>query len=119
LPEALENHKEEEVYIRLVNDTYKEFRDWAQRKNIANKHKPEPDFRVEAEIKGNRLFINGKNILNFPKGLSKDIKDLVKTDLQNTFSIREGGNLPYIISTYSKGEQTAINHFLKEQRAKK
>lgn len=81
LPEALENHNEEEVYTRIVNDTYKGFRDWAQRKNIARNHKPGTDYQVDAEIKGNRLFINGKNILNFSKGLSKDIKELVKTDL--------------------------------------
>jgi len=119
LPEALENHNEEEVYTRLVNDTYKGFRDWAQRKNIARNHKPGPDFRVDAEIKGNQLIINGKNILNFPKGLPRDIKEMIKTDLQKLFSIREGGNLPYIVNTYAKGEQVAIDHFLKQYRAKK
>jgi hypothetical protein len=118
LPEALENHQEEEVYTRIVNDTYKGFRDWAQRKNIRI-HKPGPDYRVAAEIKGNRLFVNGKNILNYPKGLSKDIKEIIKDDLQKTFSIRDGGNLPHIVSTYSKGEQTAIDHFLRQYRSKK
>jgi hypothetical protein len=29
LQEALENHQEEEVYNRIVNDTYKNFRIWA------------------------------------------------------------------------------------------
>jgi hypothetical protein len=118
LPEALENHQEDEVYTRIVNDTYKGFRDWAQHRNIRI-HKPGPDLRVDAEIKGNRLMINGKNILNFPKGLSKDIKEIIKTDLQRTFSIREGGNTPHIIATYGKGEQTAIDHFLKQYRSKK
>ncbi|MDR1837549.1 MAG: hypothetical protein LBQ89_07825 [Treponema sp.] len=119
LPEALENHNEEEVYNRIVNDTYKNFRDWAQRKNIARNHKPGPDLRVEAEIKGNQLFINGKDVLNFPRGLSKDIKETIKNDLQKTFSIREGGNLPFIIDTYGRGEQNAIEGFLKKYRAKK
>jgi len=119
LDEALDNHQENEVYNRIVNDTFRNFRDWAQRKNIARIHKPEPEIRVDAVIKGNQLFINGKNVLNFPKGLSKELKDIIKDDLQETFSIREGGNLPYIVSTYGKGEQNAIDNFLKQHRAKK
>jgi hypothetical protein len=119
LDEALENHQENEVYNRIANDTFRNFRDWAQRKNIARIHKPEPDIRVDVEIKGNRLFVDNKNILNFPRGTSKDVKEMVRSDLEKTMSIREGGNLPYIIDTYSKGEQTAIYNFLKQYRAKK
>jgi len=119
LPIALENHNEEEVYNRIVNDTYKGFRDWAQRKNIARNHHPEPDIRVDAEIKGNKLLVDGKNILNFPKGLPKTVKELIKDDLQKTFSIREGGNQPYIMSTYGKGEQLALDNFLKQRRSEK
>ena len=119
LPEALENHQEEEVYHRIVEDTYKGFRDWAQRKNIARNHKPGVDIRVAAEVKGNRLLINGKDVLNFPRGLPKDVKEMIKDDLQKTFSIRDGGNMPLIIPTYGKGEQAAIDHFLKKYRAGK
>ena len=119
LPEALENHQEAEVYNRIVNDTFRGFRDWAQRKNIARIHKPEPEIHVDVEIKGNRLLLNGKDILNFPKGLSKPVKEMVKEDLQKTFSIREGGNQPFIIDTYGRGEQSAIENFLKKHRAKK
>jgi hypothetical protein len=57
--------------------------------------------------------------LNFPRGTSKDIKEMVRTDLQKTFSIREGGNLPHIIATYGKGEQSAVDGFLKKYRSKK
>jgi len=119
LPDALENHDEDEVYTRIVNDTYKGFRDWALRKNIARTHSPGPDYKVDAEIKGNRLIINGKDILNFPRGTSKEIKEMVRLDLQKTFSIREGGNLPHIIATYGRGEQSAIDGFLKKYRSKK
>ena len=120
LPEALENHDESEVYNRIVKDTFRGFSAWAQRKNIARiAHKPGPDLRVEAEIKGNRLFINGKNVLNFPKGLSRDTKEMIKNDLQETFSIRDGGNMPFIIPTYGRGEQTAIDRFLKQYRSGK
>jgi hypothetical protein len=120
IEEALENHQENEVYNRIANDTFVNFRDWAQRKNFARiAHKPEPDIRVNVEIKGSKLFINNKNILNFPRGTSRDVKEMVRSDLEKTMSIREGGNMPFIIDTYSKGEQTAIYNFLKQHRAKK
>jgi hypothetical protein len=119
LEEALENHQENEVYNRIANDTFRNFRDWAQRKNIARIHRPEPEIRVDVEIKGNRLFVDNKNILNFPRGTSRDVKEMVRSDLEKTMSIREGGNMPFIIDTYSKGEQTAIYNFLKQHRGKR
>jgi len=120
LPEALENHDESEVYNRIVNDTFRGFVAWAQRKNIARiVHKPEPEIRVDVEVKGNKLFIDGKNILNFPSGTSRDVKEMVRSDLEKTMSIREGGNLPYIIDTYGRGEQAAISNFIKQYRAAK
>jgi hypothetical protein len=120
LPEALGNHAENEVYNRIANDTFKGFVAWAQRKNIARiVHKPEPDIRVDVEIKSNKLFVDGKNILMFPKGTSREVKEMVKSDLEKTMSIREGGNLPYIIDTYSRGEQTAISNFIKQYRSSK
>ena len=118
LEEALKNHNEEEVFRHIVEDTYRRFKDWAQRRNLIE-HKPEKQVQVEAEIKGNKLLIAGKNILNFPRGLPKTVKELIKDDLQKTFSIREGGNQPYIVSTYGRGEQVAIDNFLKGSRAKK
>jgi hypothetical protein len=117
LEEALENHDEEEVYQRIVNDSFRIFRDWAQCRAV--EHKPGPEIRVDVEIKGNKLLIDGKNILNFPKNLPENLRDMVKTDLEKTFSIREGGNVPYIIDTYGRGEQLAIDNFLKQYRAKK
>jgi hypothetical protein len=117
LEEALQNHDEEEVFQRIVNDSLRTFKDWAQRRII--KHKPGPEIRVDVEIKGNKLLINGKNILNFPKNLPRNLRDMVKTDLEKTFSIREGGNEPHIVDTYGRGEQLAIDNFLKQYRAKK
>ena len=119
LPEALENHQEDEVFNRIANDRLASFIAWAQRKNIARNAKPEPEIQVNAEIKGDKLFIDGKNILNFPKGLPKDMREMIREDLERTMSIREGGNTPYIIDTYGKGEQNAIDRFLKQYRAKK
>ena len=119
LPEALENHKEDEVYEKIVNSTFKDFRDWAQRKSIAHRALPGPDMRVDVVIKGGKLFVNGQNILNFPKGTKTTIKQMVADDLSRTFGIREGGNEPFIITTYGKGEQSAINNFLKKYRASK
>ena len=119
LPEALENHEEEDVYEKIVDSNYREFRDWAQRKGLSHKVLPGPDIRVNAVIKGNKLLIDGKNILNFPKGVTNNIKTMVANDLARTFSIREGGNVPYIVETYGTGEQTAIANFLKKYRVKK
>jgi hypothetical protein len=118
LDEALKNHSEDEVYRHIVDDTYRKFKDWAHRQSLID-HKPEKDVRVDAEIKGDKLLIDGKNVLNFPKGLSADVRDLIREDLQKTFSIREGGNQPYIVSTYGKAEQTAIDNLLKKTRSKK
>jgi hypothetical protein len=119
LDAALENHgDEEEVFNRIAHDSLRVFRDWAQRRTL-RPHKPEPDIRVAAEIRGNKLLIDGKNILNFPKDLPEKTRNMVRADLEKTFSIREGGNEPYIIDTYGRGEQTAINNFLKQYRAKK
>jgi hypothetical protein len=118
LEEALKNHDEEEVFRHIAEDTYRKFEIWARRRNLIE-HTPEKQIQVDAEIKGNKLLISGKNILNFPRGLPKTLKELIKDDLQKTFSIREGGNQPYIVSTYGRGEQTAIDNFLKSSRAKK
>jgi hypothetical protein len=118
LDEALKNHDEDDVYKHLVEDTFKKFKEWAQRRTMIE-HKPEKQVQVDAEIKGNKLLIAGKNILNFPRGLSKTVKEFIRDDLQKTFSIREGGNQPYIVSTYGRGEQVAIDNFLKSSRSKK
>jgi hypothetical protein len=115
---ALENHDEDEVFRRIASDTFAAFRDWAQSR-VITEHKPEPETRVDVKIEGNKLLIDGKNILNFPKDIPPKIRELVSGDLEKTFSIREGGNQPYIIDTYDKGEQLAINNFLKQYRAKK
>jgi hypothetical protein len=118
LEAALENHDEEEVFNRIAHDTLRGFIAWAQRPNLIE-HKPEPETRVDVKIEGNKLLIDGKNILNFPKNISPKIKELVSEDLEKTFSIREGGNQPYIVETYGKGEQVSIENFLKKLRAKR
>jgi hypothetical protein len=117
LTQALANHDEEEVLNRLNNDSFRGFSDWARRSNVARLPEPEP--KVDIEIKGNRVFVNGKNILNFPRGLPKKTKDWISADLAKTFAIREGGGEPYITETYGRGEQIAIENFKKKYRAKK
>jgi hypothetical protein len=118
LETALENHDEEEVFNRIAHDTLRSFITWAQRPALIE-HKPEPETRIDVKIEGDKLLIGGKNILNFPKNVSPKIRELVSGDLEKTFSIREGGNEPYIIDTYGRGEQIAIDNFLKQYRAKK
>lgn len=58
LDQALANHSEEEVMNRLNNDSLRGFTDWARRANVARLPEPEP--KVDIEIKGNRVFVNGK-----------------------------------------------------------
>ena len=118
IDEALKNHDEDEVFQHIVTDTFKKFKDWALRKSLIE-HKPEKETQLDAEIRGDKLLIDGKNVLNFPKNLPEDVRELIKTDLQKTFTIREGGNQPFIISTYGKGEQIALDNYLKSIRSKK
>ncbi|GHV91986.1 hypothetical protein AGMMS50268_24890 [Spirochaetia bacterium] len=119
LPEALENHKTEEVYKRIVEKNFRDFRDWAQKKVLAHRTTPGPDTRIDVKIDGAKLLVDGKNILNFPKGVSEKVKSMVSGDLKETFSIREAGNVPFIVETYGAGEQTAIYNFLKKYRSQK
>jgi hypothetical protein len=117
LDDALSNHDAVEVYGRIANDTFRAFRDWAKKKAII--HKPGPDYWVNAKIEGNVLFVDGVSILNFPEDLDETRRELVKNDLQKTFSIRKGGNLPFIIETYDTGEQLSLENHLKRIREKK
>jgi hypothetical protein len=117
LETALANHEEEEVYNRLANDSLRGFSDWARRANVARIAEPEP--KIDIKIKENKLFLNGENILIFPKDLPEKTKDWISDDLTKTFTIREGGGDPYITETYGRGEQIAIENFKKNFRAKK
>jgi hypothetical protein len=117
LEAALQNHAEEDVYNRLVNDSLRGFAEWAKRSNVAIL--PEPEQKINIEIKANKLYINGKNILIFPKDLPEKARGWISTDLAKTLTIREGGGEPYITETYGKGEQIAIENFKKKYRAKK
>jgi hypothetical protein len=117
LETALENHEEGEVYNRLVNDNLQGFKDWARRANVASIAAPEP--KIDIKIAENKLYINGKNILIFPKDVPEKTKDWISEDLAKTFTIREGGGEPYITETYGRGEQIAIENFKKKFRAKK
>jgi hypothetical protein len=70
-------------------------------------------------VEGDKLYMDGKNLLNFPRGTPSLVKEYISQDLAKTFAIREGGNEPLIIETYGRGEQAAIGNFLKKFRAKK
>jgi hypothetical protein len=117
LDEALENHTDEnEVYSRAANATFREFVDWARRSPAAL---PVPEPKISIKIEGGKILIDGQNILNIPASIPERIKESVTRDLAETFRIRASGNEPYIVDTYGRGEQRAIDTFLKKYRAKK
>jgi hypothetical protein len=47
------------------------------------------------------------------------VRESVARDLAETFRIRASGNEPFIVETYDRGEQRAIDIFLKKYRAGK
>jgi hypothetical protein len=117
LEEALQNHTDEnEVYNRAANATFRDFVDWARRSPAAL---PPPEPGVKIKIEGDKIFIDGKNILNIPDSVPMKVKESVARDLAETFRIRASGNEPFIVETYGRGEQRAIDTFLKKYRAKK
>jgi hypothetical protein len=118
LEEALESHPDAaEVYSMAANSTFKEFVDYARRSDKAAF--PPPESRVTIKIDGGKIFIDGQNILNIPDAVPAKVKESVARDLAETFRIRASGNDPYIVDTYGKGEQRAIDSFLKKLRSQK
>jgi hypothetical protein len=117
LEEALRNHADaNEAYNRAATATFREFVDWARRSAAAP---PPPEPGVTIKIEGDKIFIDGKNILNIPDSVPVKVKESVARDLAETFRIRASGNEPFIVETYGRGEQRAIETFLKKHRAKK
>lgn len=114
---ALENHRnKDDVFERIANNTFREFKIWAQQPDGYKKAAPE-EIIVRVKIDGDKLFVDGINILKFDKALSNKLREAVAADLRETFKARKSGNLPYIVETYDKGEQRAIENFLKKFRA--
>jgi hypothetical protein len=117
LESALENHtNEDEVYSRAANSTLREFKDWA---SSGVKKLPSPEPRIAIKIDGNKIMIDGKNMLNIPSSVPAKVKESIASDLAATFRIRATGNEPFIIETYGRGEQRAIENFIKKFRGKK
>jgi hypothetical protein len=117
LEKALQNHPDEnEVYNRATTATFREFGDWARHSPIAL---PPQEPKITIKIKGGKILSNGQNILNIPATIPEKVKESVARDLAETFRIRASGNEPFIVETYGRGEQRAIDAFLKKYRAKK
>jgi len=118
LDEALRNHDStDEAYSRAANDTFREFVDWARRPLNAAIAPPEP--RISIKIEGGKILVDGQNILNIPDAVPEKVKEDVARYLAETFRIRASGNEPFIVETYGRGEQRAIDNFLKKFRARK
>jgi hypothetical protein len=118
LEEAIENHgSAEAAYQKVSTATFRDFVEWAKKPGRAALPSPEPKIRIR--IDGGRIFIDGKNILNIPDTVPEKVRESVTRDLAETFRIRASGNEPFIVETYDRGEQRAIDNFLKKFRAGK
>jgi hypothetical protein len=91
--------------------------EWAKKPGRAALPSPEPKIRIR--IDGGRILIDGQNILNIPDTVPEKVRESVTRDLAETFRIRASGNEPFIVETYGRGEQRAIDNFLKKHRAGK
>ncbi|MDR2815757.1 MAG: hypothetical protein LBB62_03540 [Proteiniphilum sp.] len=112
IDEAIANHRDlDEVYNRAAQSTYREFVDWARCSNKKALSPPIP----KVKIKNGKIVVDGKKYEDLPDVLKKTIEQ----DLTAIYAIRAEGNEPYIVDTYGRGEQRAIDAFLKKYRAKK
>ncbi len=118
LEEAIVNHGEpEQAYKKVSTATFRDFVDWAKKSEQAALPSPEP--KIKIKIDGGSVFIDGQNILNIPDTVPEKVKENVTKDLTETFRIRASGNEPFIVETYDRSEQRAIDIFLKKYRAGK
>jgi hypothetical protein len=116
IDEAVLNHGDrEEVYSRAANATFLEFVKWA--KNAGNELPP-PEPPVNIRIEGDKILVDGKNILNFPVETPEKVKEWTIQDLQKTFAIRKNGEEPIIFEPQHKGDARAVENFLKERWSK-
>lgn len=119
LPRALENHPDaqDEVFKRVAKDSLMKFKEWA----IApeNEEKPPKEPSVKVEVTDSKIMVDGKTVLNFPKGLPAKEKNMLASYLTTLYQIRAVGNEPFVVSTYDHGEQRAIMNFLKKYREKR
>jgi hypothetical protein len=120
LENALENHEDRhEVFKRIASDTFRDFQAYARTPD----DEPAPQRLPKIKIEEGRILINGKNILNFPKGIPEKEKEVLGGYLAEVYAIRAAGNTPLVVETYDESEarvlKKRIDTILKEIRSKK
>jgi hypothetical protein len=115
LEAAIGNHptRKSEVFKRITSSSFREFRDWSKPREPAEEHQP------DIKISQNKIYVDGKNILNIPSGLSEREQKRLSAYLQAGYRIWATGNEPFVLDTYDQGEQRAILIFQKKYRSKK
>jgi hypothetical protein len=105
LENALGNHENRaEVFRRIAGDTFREFQDYARTPDGTPALQRPP----KISIGENKILINGKNILNFPKGIPAKEKEALGGYLSEIYTIRAAGNTPLIVETYDERESRAL-----------
>ena len=119
LPRALENHphNQDEVFRRVAKDSLAQFKEWAAAPETKEPATKEPSVKIE--VTDSKIAVDGRTVLNFPKGLPAKEKNMLASYLTSIYKIRAVGNEPFVVSTYDHGEQRAIMNFLKQYRQKR
>jgi len=121
LEKALETHNKKEVFDRLKNDTFRNFKAFAINHNTFERSKEnlEPAYQPQIEISAKRIKIDGKNILKLDPDLEETTREEIGDYLREVYRIRAAGNKPLVVEVYDDGEIRAVSNFLKRHRVKK
>lgn len=114
LEAALEKHEDKNAVFKMLNTaTFREFLEFAKAEPQQEKYIP------RTEINGSDILIDGVKAISIPETLDENLRQEIQNLIIEFFRIKKSGNIPYLVETYDKGEQNAINNFLKRYRSKK
>lgn len=119
LEAALANHSNRnEVFKHIAHDKYVDFVAYAK---TPDGRKALPPQQPKIKIEGDKILVDGINILNFPDTLPEPEKETLGKYLAEVYTIRAAGNEPLVIEAYDEREARTLRNriaaMLKEMRA--